>query len=126
MTPNNQEIIKAELMAHDINLCAGCESYSSHLRGYAVPDKRTIHYSAKGATRKTLYGFLHEIGHIVMGHGKTSPLRRYEQEAQAEEYARRSLQEYGIAVPRAAVSLGNAYVRRWKQFGDKIKKSKRK
>lgn len=121
---SNQEIMRAELMAHDITLCAGCDRYNSHSRGFAVPDKRTIHYSAKGATRKTLYGFLHEVGHIVMGHGSACPLRRYEREAQAEDYARRSLRDYGIAIPRQAVAIGNAYVRRWKRFGDKIKKAR--
>lgn len=122
---DNQEIIKAELMANDITLCSGCDSYSSHSRGFAVPDKKTIHYSAKGATRTTLYGFLHEIGHIVMGHGKNCPLRRYEKEAQAEEYARKSMKEYGFAVPRKSVVLGNAYIRRFKRFGDNIKKSRK-
>lgn len=119
--PDNQDIIKAELIANDITLCRGCDGYNSHSRGYAVPDKRTIHYSAKCVTRKTLYGFLHEIGHIVRGHGKKCSLRRYKKEAQAEDYARQSFRDYGIMASRKAVALGNAYVRRWKQFGDKIK-----
>jgi hypothetical protein len=119
---DNQEIIKAETMAADIKVCNGCDRYHSHSRGFAVPDERTIHYSAKGATRKTLYGFLHEIGHIIKGHGKTCKLRRFQREAEAEDYARKSLQDYGISVPRKAVVLGNAYVKRWKRFGDKISK----
>lgn len=117
----NQEIIKAELIAHDVKVCQGCDRYHSHSRGFAVPDERTIHYSAKGSTRSTLYGFLHEIGHIIKGHGKASKLRRYEREAEAEDYARKSLADYGIPVPRKRVVLGNAYIRRFKQFGDNVR-----
>ena len=124
MKIESDDIIKAELIANDIELCRDCKSYNSHSRGFAMPDERVIHYNAKCATRKTLYGFLHEIGHIVMGHGKRSTLRRYEQESEAEDYARQSLKSYGIPVPRKAVVLGNAYVKRWKQFGDKIKASR--
>lgn len=115
-----QEIIKAELLAHDITVCAGCDNYHSHSRGFAIPDKREIHYNAKGSTRSTLYGFLHEIGHIVMGHGKQCPLRRYEREAQAEQYARDSFRDYGIPTPRKVVALGKRYVKRMKQWGRNI------
>ena len=121
----NQDIVNAELIANDIKLCAGCETYHSHSRGFAKVDDRTIHYSAKCATRKTLYGFLHEVGHIVMGHGKDCPLRRYEREAQAEEYARKSMKDYGFAVPRSAVALGNRYVKRMKRWGNNIKKGRK-
>lgn len=115
------DIVKAELMAHEITLCAGCETYHSHSRGFAWPDKREIHYSAKMATRKTLHGFLHEVGHVVSGHGKACKLRRFEREAQAEAYATKSLREYGIAVPREAVALGKRYVKRMKRWGNNIK-----
>lgn len=121
-----QEIIRAELITHDITVCESCELYNSHSRGFAIPDNRTIHYKAKGLTRSTLYGFLHEIGHIVMGHVKNCGLRRYEREAQAEKYARDSFRDYGIPTPRKNVALGNAYVKRFKKFGDKIKHAKTK
>lgn len=122
---DNLEIVKAELIAHNIKLCQGCETYHSHSRGFAKVDEKEIHYSAKCATRKTLYGFLHEVGHIVMGHGKDCPLRRYEKEAQAEEYARNSMRDYGFPIPRVAVSKGNRYVKRMKRWGDNIKRGKR-
>jgi hypothetical protein len=120
-----QDIVSAELIAHDITLCAGCGNGMSHSRGFAVPDSRTIHYAARMATRGTLYGFLHEVGHIVRGHGKASKLRRFEQEDEAETYARESFRAYGIAVPREKVALGNAYVRRWKRFGDRVRSGRR-
>lgn len=125
MTPENEDIIKAELIANEIDLCkGGCQHRRSHSRGFAVPDQRTIHYSKKCMTRSTLYGFLHEIGHIVMGHGKKNPLRSHQKEFQAEQYARRSFREYGITVPRKQVVMGNAYVARRKAFGDAIKRGR--
>lgn len=120
------EIVKAELLANDIILCVSCDSYSSHSRGFATPDDRTIHYNKKMATRRTLYGFLHEVGHIVFGHGKNCQLRRFEKESQAEEYARESMRMLGFPVPRSQVALGNTYVKRWKRFGDNIKKGRNK
>lgn len=117
----NQEIAQAELLTHDIKLCTGCGHNSSHKRGFATVDSRTIHYNKKLATRATLYGFLHEVGHIVHGHGKQSKLRRFEKEREAEEYARQSLRQLGIAVPSRCVQRGNEYVARMKRFGDNVR-----
>ena len=116
----NQEIVQAELLANGITLCTGCNEGYSHTRGVATPDSRRIHYSLKCATRGSLYGFLHEVGHIVNGHGRSSKLRRYQQEHEAEVYARESLRMLGLSVPRKQVALGNAYVARWKRFGDNV------
>ncbi len=117
-----QEIVTAELMANSIELCTGCCNTSSHSRGFAEPDKRVIHFNAKMATRGTLYGFLHEVGHIVKAHGKSSKLRRYQQEQEAEDYARESFRQLGLAVPRKQVTLGNAYIARFKRFGDNVRR----
>lgn len=119
------EIVRAELIAHDITLCTECERYHSHRRGFAVPDKREIHYAAKCATRKTLHGFLHEVGHVIKGHGKACQLKRFEREAEAERYATESLRMYGIAVPREAVALGKRYVARWKSLGKRISRGRK-
>lgn len=110
-----QEIVKAELMANNIGLCTGCDSYNSHTRGFASADSRIIHYSRKCATRATLHGFLHEVGHVVKNHGKHCRLKRWQQEQEAETYATESLKAYGIPVPRKAVALGKRYVARWKR-----------
>lgn len=115
------EIVEGELQLHGITLCTGCTNGSSHSRGFATPDSKTIHFNRKMATRGTLYGFLHEIGHVVNGHGKASKLRRYQQEQEAEDYARASMRAYGIAVPRKQVQLGDRYVARFKRMGDRIK-----
>ena len=119
------DIVRAELIANDITLCAGCEGYHSHTRGWAYPDKREIHYGAKMATRKTLHGFLHEVGHVVLGHGKSCKLKRFERESAAESYATKSIREYGIPVPREAVALGKRYVSRMKQWGKNISEGRK-
>lgn len=124
-SPAYQEIVEGELAANNIEICRSCCSRQSHDRGFADPDKRVIHYSAGMATRSTLYGFLHEVGHIVKGHGKASKLRRYQREQEAEDYARDSFRVYGLAVPRKQVAMGNAYVARFKRFGDRVIAAKR-
>ena len=117
-----QEIIKAELIANNINLCK-CER--PHSRAYAVPDERVIHVSKKGATRNTLATYLHEVGHVVNGHGKKCKLRRFQREQEAEDYARESFKCYDIPYPRKRSRLSRGYVSRWKRIGDKIRRAKR-
>ena len=121
-----QDIVAAELIAHNITLCTGCEDAGSHARGYALPDAREIHYSAKMATRATLHGFLHEVGHIIKGHGKASKLKRWEQELEAEEYATTSMRIYGISVPRKTQTRGSSYVARMKRWGRNIAAGRRR
>ena len=86
-----------------------------------------IQTSAKStmATRKTLHGFLHEVGHVVLGHGKSCKLKRFERESAAESYATKSIREYGIPVPREAVALGKRYVSRMKQWGKNISEGRK-
>lgn len=122
MSVDNQDIIKAELMANDVTVCS-CPR--PHGRAYAVPDKREIHFSKVGATRSTLATFLHEIGHVVRGHGKASKLRRFQREQEAEDYAKESFQCYDIPYPRKRAGQSRRYVSQWKRIGDKIKRSKR-
>jgi antirestriction protein ArdC len=116
------EIMKAELIAHNIILCACAKP---HNRAFAVPDKREIHFSKKGATRSTLATFLHEIGHVVKNHGKTTKLRRFQREQEAEDYAVDSFRCYDIPYPRKRGRKIRRYVSQWKRIGDKIKQSRR-
>lgn len=120
-----KDIIAGELMLHDVTLCTGCQSGDNHARGAAYADARVIHLSAKGATRSSLHRFLHEIGHVVLGHGKASKLRRWEKEQQADGYATSSLRAYGIAVPRKVQRAGAAYVARMKRWGKNIAAGRR-
>lgn len=112
-----QEIVYAELMANDVTLCRGCGMYNSHKRGFACRKTRVVHMDAAFATRSTLHGFLHEVGHIV---NNTDDMRRFEKEAAAEEYARASLRMYGIPVSRKVVRMADAYVARFKRMGDRV------
>lgn len=125
--PPYADIVEAELIANDIKLCTGCTNITgSHTRGRAQPDTRTIHFNKKMATRKTLLDFLHEVGHIVKGHGKSCKLRRFEREEEAEAYAREGFKAYGLPIPRERAAQGRAYVARMKRFGDNVKAGRRK
>lgn len=121
MNIDNADIIKAELIAHDIALCA-CPK--PHSRAYAIPDKREIHVSKKGATRNTLATYLHEIGHVIKGHGKGTKLRRFQREQEAEDYAKESFKCYDIPYPRKRNGRVRRYVSRWKRIGDNIRRSR--
>jgi hypothetical protein len=115
----NEEIVRAELKEHGIKLCGGCDLRQSHRRGFAVTRTRTIHLSQKMATAATLYGFMHEVGHIVRGHRPGRGLRRWEQEREAEDYARERFRALGLPLPAREVERGDAYVARMKRWGDR-------
>lgn len=64
-------------------------------------------------TRKALYIYLHEVGHVILGHcdakcRKPRHLREYE----AEKWAHDRMRAHGIAVPRIMTSRARSYVRR--------------
>lgn len=117
-----KEIVEAELQAHDIALCPGCNIYGSHTRGRADSETRIIHLSASFATRTTLYRFLHEVGHLVKDQ---NGLPRWKREAEAEDYARLSFKQLGLSTPRRMVNSGNRYVSRMKSWGKAIKRGRK-
>jgi hypothetical protein len=119
-----REMFEAELAAHDIAWCQGCERYNSHRRGFASQD-RTIHFESKIGTRSTLYGGLHEVGHIVRDHFGKGRRRRWQEEQEAERYARTRMRELGVPIPRKDVQAGDAYVARMKRWGDRIAAGRR-
>jgi hypothetical protein len=119
------EILEGELLANDIRWCKACFIAGSHKRGFAMVKDRVIHYDKKIATRGTLYGALHEVGHIVKNHCVGNRLHRWEEEQEAEQYARDSLRAFGIKVPRREVNQGDAYIARMKRWGDRIKAGRR-
>lgn len=121
-----REIFEAELAKRNLKWCKGidCHITSSHKRGFVMRDDlKTVHYASEIATRKTLHGGLHEIGHCV---NDETGMRRFEREQAAESFATDLMREYGIAVPREAVALGKAYVKRMKQWGNNIKRGRSK
>jgi len=111
------QIFEDELSLYGIVWCTGCEKYNSHKRGFAISKAREIHYDSKIATRATLHGGLHEIGHIV---ANTPSMRRWEQEASAEAWANKRMAELGISIPRKVRREGKAYVARMKRWGNNI------
>jgi Zn-dependent peptidase ImmA (M78 family) len=116
-----KSVFEAQLLKYGVAWCRGCGiTGNSHKRGFATPDDKTVHYDREIATRKTLYGGLHEIGHVVRGHGEKCRLRRFEQEREAEEFAARLIRELGISVPRSCVARGREYVERMKRWGSNI------
>ena len=132
-----RELFEAELARYDIAWCRdGCghRGREGHVHSRAFASGRTVHFSREVTTRATLQVGLHEIAHIVLGHtlitesGKTRVLRlrRFEREAQAEQWSRNRMRELDIPVPRKSTARGNAYVAREKRRGDNIIRARRR
>lgn len=122
-----EDIVQAELMAHNITLCkGGCSRGVNHPRGCAFPRWREVHLAASFSTRSTLFRFLHEVGHILDGDDSHGILvgRRYEQEARATAYALQSFRDYGISIPRKLAADWKGYTARKKRHGDNIAKGR--
>ena len=89
---------------------AGVTEVSYHeggLRGQANPIKGRIRVP-RPTTRRRLYIFAHECGHVALQHtGKKRPHRK---EYEAELYASDALRRHGIAVPRKSLEEAKKYV----------------
>lgn len=117
-----KEIFQEQLSKHGLSWCRACDASRGHKRGFVLnADKKTVHYDSEIATRKTLHGGLHEIGHCI---NDERGLRSYECEANAEAFATRTMRELGIRVPRDTVRRGVAYVQRKKRHGDRIREAR--
>jgi len=88
---------------------AGVERIDYHergLRGRAfVKSKRIL--VPHPTTRRRLYVFAHECGHVALRHGSRP---RHRQELEAELYAQDALRRHGIEVPEREVEIGRRYV----------------
>ena len=116
------EIFLLILRRHNLKWCKGCNARRGHKRGFVLlKDRTTIHYDSKIATRSTLFGGLHEIGHCV---NDERGLRSFECEIGAENFAKSIFKEFGVAIPRERVAAGVDYIKRKKQHGDNIRRSK--
>jgi hypothetical protein len=96
--------------------------------GWEVRWRRSLsgrcHYKAKlietpkPVTRKSLYIFLHEVGHAVLHeplfamHGRHALPAKHVCELQAEQFAHDKMREHGIAVPRSMTQRAKRYVGR--------------
>ena len=120
-----RQTFEAELERHGIRWCAGgCRYRNSHRRGFATID--TVHLAAKIGTRRSLYGGLHEVGHIVLGHTERRGTRRWRVEAEAEAWAQQRMRELGIEIPAVEVEAGRAYIARMQRWGDNISRARRR
>lgn len=61
-------------------------------------------------TRRRLYVFAHECGHVALGHDGSVPYHR--QEFEAERWAHAALRRHGIAVPEKETQRAKEYVAR--------------
>lgn len=120
---NFKEIFEQELKKYNLNWCRGCNAGRGHKRGFVLKnDRTTVHYDREIATRATLHGGFHEIGHCV---NNETGLRSFECEANAEAFANNKFKELGISVPRKTKALGKDYIRRKKRHGDNIKRGRK-
>lgn len=78
------------------------------LRGRAFPAKRMI-VVPRPSTRRRLYVFAHECGHVALGHGRKP---RHRQEFEAERYAQEAMRRHGVEIPEKELLIGRRYVAR--------------
>jgi hypothetical protein len=86
---------------------ARIEYHERGLRGRAFIATRTIRVP-RPTTRRRLYVFAHECGHIALGHRGSKP--RHRQEYEAERYALAAMHRHGVDVPEKEVLQGKRYV----------------
>jgi hypothetical protein len=79
------------------------------LSGLAIYADRKIRVP-EPTTRRRLFIFAHECGHIAMGHVYAGP--RYREEFEAERWAILALRRNGVAVPRKELRGAKSYVAR--------------
>jgi hypothetical protein len=79
------------------------------LTGRAWPKEKRLR-STEPTTRRRLYIFAHECGHVALEHDDRKPHHRREYEA--ERYAHAALRRHGVAVPKRSTEEGKRYVAR--------------
>lgn len=81
--------------------------WRSGLTGVSSATTREIE-TPKPVSRKSLYIFLHEVGHVVLEHRRGK--RAYIEEYEAEKWAINRMGELGVPVPRAMRERAKEYV----------------
>jgi len=95
----------AAAMAREAGV-ARIEYHARGLRGRAFTKSRRI-LVPEPTTRRRLYVFAHECGHVALRHGHRP---RHAQEYEAELYAQEALRRHGIQVPEKEILNGRRYV----------------
>ena len=112
-----KSVILCQQVAEKLRVEAGVKNAvhdQKGLKGYAyVMSGRNpvgvIHVPSP-TTRRRLYVFAHECGHVVLGHDGRVPYHR--QEFEAERWAHAALRRHGIAVPEKETLRAKQYVAR--------------
>ena len=85
-----------EAARHDVTI----KRFRPSLSGKAFVSQRTI-TAPRPRTRRRLRVFLHEVGHIALGHSDPKP--RYVAEQEADEWAFETMRRHGIRVRRRRI-----------------------
>lgn len=104
-----------QLIALAIKMEAGVTRHYTHksISGLAWSDKGRI-LAPEGITRRQLYVLAHECGHIVL-HNTPAKWSKpgHVKELEAEIYAHRTFQRYGLEVPARSSQWARQYVGQW-------------
>lgn len=84
-----------------------CVTYRRSLSGAANSVERRLS-APEPTTRRRLYVFLHEVGHIVLQHRRTK--HSYIEEFEAEMWAHQTMRKYGVPVSRRDTIQAKKYV----------------
>jgi len=93
----------------DLNVVFVRKSLSG--RAAITSDGKKILHAPRPITRKSLYIFLHECAHLVLGHCKNNRVPSHRKEFEAERWAHMKMRECGIAVPKEMTIKAKRYVR---------------
>lgn len=114
----------AELQAARKAFAEKCQAIASQYvpKGYVIEYRKSLsgrHYGTRKliqaprpVTRKSLYIFLHECAHAVLGHSHNGKKPRHVEEMEAEKWAHERMREHGIPVPTSMTERAKRYVER--------------
>ena len=111
LAAKEQYTVVAELLKSE----AGVRRHYTHkiIGGLAWTDEAKI-LAPEGVTRRQLYVLAHECAHVVLHSGAVGSKKPgHIKEHEAETYAHRALQRYGIEVPEKSAQWARAYVGQW-------------
>lgn len=104
-----------QLIALAMKMEAGITRHYTHksISGLAWTDKGRI-LAPEGITRRQLYVLAHECGHIVLHNSPATWSKPgHVKELEAEVYAHRTFQRYGLEVPARSSQWARQYVGQW-------------
>jgi len=104
-----------QLIAEALKAEAGIKRHYTHklIAGLAWSDEAKI-LAPQGVTRRQLYVLAHECAHVVLHTGPNAVWKPgHIKEHEAETYAHRAFERYGLAVPPQSARWARDYVGEW-------------